>query len=126
MRPGRRTASRLSSTIPAATRMAASTSWRPTVAIPRKSSRAKVPTRAAGQPGNRSKYTLDEEAWLRLLMNRDESFARAQDERDPLVSFRDLFHIPVRPDGSPVIYLCTHSLGLQPKEVRRLMEEELD
>jgi kynureninase len=56
----------------------------------------------------------------------DEAFARYLDETDPLRHFRDAFLIPKRPDGTPVLYFCGHSLGLQPKRARALIEEELD
>ncbi|HEY7308491.1 MAG TPA: kynureninase [Gemmataceae bacterium] len=56
----------------------------------------------------------------------DESFARALDDADPLRHFRDQFHIPMRPDGRPAIYFCGHSLGLQPRAARGLVEQELD
>jgi kynureninase len=56
----------------------------------------------------------------------DESFARQLDAADPLRSFRDAFHIPSRADGRRVIYFCGHSLGLQAKTARALVEEELD
>jgi kynureninase len=56
----------------------------------------------------------------------DEAFALHLDATDPLRRFRDAFLIPRRPDGTPVIYFCGHSLGLQPKAVRALLEEELD
>jgi kynureninase len=59
-------------------------------------------------------------------MRDDESFARELDASDPLSRCRDLFHIPRRPDGRPALYFCGHSLGLQPKAVRPLLEEELD
>ena len=52
-------------------------------------------------------------------------FAAAQTARDPLASFRQRFHIPKRPDGSDCIYLCGHSLGLQPKSAREYIEQEL-
>jgi kynureninase len=55
-----------------------------------------------------------------------EFFARLQDDADPLRSFRDQFLLPRRPDGSPLIYLCGHSLGLQPVGARALVEQELD
>jgi len=48
------------------------------------------------------------------------------DSSDPLARFRDLFHIPLRPDGSPVVYLCGNSLGLQPKSVRAYVNQVLD
>src|SRR5262249_58810946 len=56
----------------------------------------------------------------------DEAFALAMDASDPLRPYRDLFHIPQRPDGRPVIYFCGHSLGLQPKAVRAILEQELE
>src|SRR5262249_3196861 len=55
-----------------------------------------------------------------------EFFARLQDEADPLRSFRDHFLLPRRPDGTPLVYLCGHSLGLQPATARAFVEQELD
>jgi kynureninase len=55
-----------------------------------------------------------------------EGFALEQDRLDPLGRFREQFHIPAGPDGRPVAYLCGNSLGLQPKAVRGLIEQELD
>jgi len=55
----------------------------------------------------------------------DESFARELDAADPLAAYRDRFCIPLREDGSPVIYFAGNSLGLQPKSVRGLLEQEL-
>lgn len=54
------------------------------------------------------------------------SYARACDERDVLRGFRERFALPARPDGGPLLYLCGHSLGLMPREARRIVEEELD
>jgi kynureninase len=56
----------------------------------------------------------------------EESFAWDLDARDPLRSYRDLFHLPSGPDGTPLIYFCGHSLGLQPRTVRDLIQQELD
>lgn len=56
----------------------------------------------------------------------DESFARQLDAQDPLASYRERFFLPRRPDGRPVVYLAGNSLGLQPKAVRELVEQELD
>jgi kynureninase len=47
------------------------------------------------------------------------------DAEDRLASLRTEFHIPRRPDGSPVVYLCGHSLGLAPKDAARIVNEEL-
>jgi kynureninase len=55
-----------------------------------------------------------------------EAFAHVLDAADPLRHFRDQFLIPKRPDGSAQVYLCGHSLGLQPIGVRALIEQELD
>ncbi len=41
-----------------------------------------------------------------------------------LPGFRDRFHVPKHSDGSESIYLAGHSLGLQPKSVRRYLEQE--
>ncbi len=55
----------------------------------------------------------------------DEAFARHLDEADPLTRFREQFHLPRRPDGTPALYFCTHSLGLAPKAVRSCVDQEL-
>src|SRR5262249_58451168 len=52
--------------------------------------------------------------------------ARQLDDADPLRRFCDLFHLPKNKDGCPAIYLCSHSLGLQPKSVQALMDAELE
>ena len=39
--------------------------------------------------------------------------------------YRDRFYIPRAADGSDCVYLCGHSLGLQPKSVREYIEQEL-
>lgn len=52
--------------------------------------------------------------------------ARALDAADELAEFRDAFLLPPGPDGSPAVYLCGNSLGLQPLGVRRALERELD
>lgn len=56
----------------------------------------------------------------------DEGLALGLDERDPLKRFRDRYHVPARPDGSPAAYFCGNSLGLQPKGVSRAVAQELD
>jgi kynureninase len=40
-------------------------------------------------------------------------------------SYRDRFHIPKSADGNDCVYLCGHSLGLQPKSARHYIEQEL-
>ncbi|HKS57962.1 MAG TPA: kynureninase [Steroidobacteraceae bacterium] len=56
----------------------------------------------------------------------DRSFAEQQDRADPLAQMRDAFRIPARADGTEHVYFCGHSLGLQPKAVGRVVQEELD
>ena len=53
-----------------------------------------------------------------------EDFAIAMDERDPLREFRQRFLFPRTADGD-CVYLCGHSLGLQPKTAAAYVEEEL-
>jgi len=54
-----------------------------------------------------------------------ESFAQGLDANDPLRHYRDQFHLPRGADGKPLIYFCSHSLGLQPRTVQSLMAQEL-
>ncbi|MEM7575483.1 MAG: kynureninase [Bacteroidota bacterium] len=55
----------------------------------------------------------------------DLNFARALDQEDPLAGFRDRFHLPIQEDGSPFVYLCGNSLGLQPKSTKAAIDQEL-
>lgn len=54
-----------------------------------------------------------------------EEFARAMDARDPLAGFRERFCIPKTKSGEEGVYLCGHSLGLQPKSAVSYLEQEL-
>jgi kynureninase len=54
-----------------------------------------------------------------------EDFAAELDARDPLAHFRERFWIPKTKSGEECIYLCGHSLGLQPKTARAYIDEEL-
>lgn len=47
------------------------------------------------------------------------------DARDPLAGFRDRFCIPKTRSGEECVYLCGHSLGLQPKSAASFVEQEL-
>ena len=53
-------------------------------------------------------------------------FAGALDRNDPLATMREQFEYPRGRDGSPCIYFCGNSLGLQPKRARAMLQEELD
>ncbi len=61
-----------------------------------------------------------------MTFSTDEEFARQLDAEDPLRAFRDRFLLPLAPDGTPAIYFVGNSLGLQPRAVRGLVEQELD
>ena len=54
-----------------------------------------------------------------------EKFAAAMDTRDPLAHFRERFCLPKTKGGDDCIYLCGHSLGLQPKTARAYLDQEL-
>jgi len=54
-----------------------------------------------------------------------ESFAAKLDAQDPLGHYRERFHIPRTTDGGECIYLCGHSLGLQPKSAKAFIDQEL-
>ena len=47
------------------------------------------------------------------------------DARDSLAGFRDRFCIPKTKSGEECVYLCGHSLGLQPKSAAPYLEQEL-
>ncbi len=53
-----------------------------------------------------------------------EDFAIAMDEGDPLREFRERFLFPSEA-GRDFVYLCGHSLGLQPKSASTYIEQEL-
>lgn len=53
------------------------------------------------------------------------AFARGMDRDDPLGDYRDKFHLPSF-HGQAAIYFTGNSLGLQPKSVRKLIDEELE
>jgi len=54
----------------------------------------------------------------------DEDFAIAMDESDPLKEFRERFFFPQHLAGD-CVYLCGHSLGLQPKTASAYIQQEL-
>ncbi|HZH68972.1 MAG TPA: kynureninase [Flavobacteriaceae bacterium] len=54
------------------------------------------------------------------------TFAKEQDRLDPLKRFREKFHIPKDANGNDIVYLCGNSLGLQPKNTHKYLQEELD
>jgi kynureninase len=56
----------------------------------------------------------------------DAAFAQEMDARDPLAGYRERFYIPKTADGKNCVYLCGHSLGLQPKTVQDGVDRELE
>ena len=54
------------------------------------------------------------------------SFVEKLDQSDPLRSYRKKFHYPKNKNGNEVLYLCSNSLGLQPKTVKTFVEKELN
>jgi kynureninase len=56
----------------------------------------------------------------------EEDFAFRMDADDPLRSFRDKFHLPLGPNGQPLIYFAGNSLGLMPKSAREIVAQELE
>src|SRR5438094_5106060 len=61
-----------------------------------------------------------------MTFSADEDFARQLDAEDPLRDFRKKFHLPLGPDGGPLIYFAGNSLGLMPKAAGTVVERELD
>jgi len=54
-----------------------------------------------------------------------QDFAQAMDAADPLGYFRERFHFPQTASGERCVYLCGHSLGLQPKSASSYLQQEL-
>ncbi len=52
-------------------------------------------------------------------------FAQTMDANDPLREYRSQFFLPPGKSRFEAIYLCGHSLGLQPRNTRNLIEAEL-
>ena len=48
------------------------------------------------------------------------------DQKDPLSAFRNEFEIPKDATGNELIYLCGNSLGLQPKQTKDYISQELE
>lgn len=60
-----------------------------------------------------------------LAFQAGEDFALAMDERDPLREFRERFLFP-QTAGRDCVYLCGHSLGLQPRTAATYIAQELE
>ncbi len=53
------------------------------------------------------------------------AFAKKMDAEDELNAYRSKFHIPLKSEGKPYVYLCGNSLGLQPKTTEENILQEL-
>jgi kynureninase len=53
-------------------------------------------------------------------------FAKAQDQNDPIAHYRDKFHIPKTSEGNEWLYFTGNSLGLQPKQTKNHINQELE
>ncbi|MFC4723455.1 kynureninase [Geojedonia litorea] len=53
-------------------------------------------------------------------------FAKEQDQNDELASYRNRFHIPKDQHGNDLIYMTGNSLGLQPKQTKAYINQELE
>mgnify|MGYP000502649641 FL=1 len=53
-------------------------------------------------------------------------YAQQQDKQDELAHLRDQFHIPKDKNGNDWLYFTGNSLGLQPKNTQKYIQQELD
>jgi kynureninase len=53
-------------------------------------------------------------------------YAKKQDQKDPLAQYRETFHIPKNEEGQDWLYFTGNSLGLQPKQTKNYIQQELD
>lgn len=60
-----------------------------------------------------------------MIFENTVSFAKKMDRTDPLSSYRKKFLIP-KHKGKPTVYLVGNSLGLQPKDTKKFVNEELE
>ncbi len=60
-----------------------------------------------------------------MKFTRSLEFARSLDQRDPLKTYRSKFHIP-KIKGKTVHYFTGNSLGLEPKDAKKYINEELE
>ncbi|AUP78394.1 kynureninase [Flavivirga eckloniae] len=54
------------------------------------------------------------------------NYAKQQDELDELSNYRNQFHIPKDKNGNELIYMTGNSLGLQPKQTKAYIDQELE
>src|ERR1043165_3637571 len=61
-----------------------------------------------------------------MTFSTHEDFALQLDRDDALAGFRRRFCLPSGKDGKPLIYFAGNSLGLMPKDVPAIVQQELD
>jgi len=61
-----------------------------------------------------------------MTFENSRSCAKTMDQDDPLGSYLDKFHYPKNDNKENVIYFSGNSLGIQPKSVRKYVENELN
>jgi kynureninase len=54
------------------------------------------------------------------------AYAQQEDQKDPLAHLRNQFHIPKDKNGNDRLYFTGNSLGLQPKNTQKYIQQELD
>ena len=64
--------------------------------------------------------------WEKMNFNLSEDFAKELDNLDELKTYREKFHIPKDSNGNDTIYFTGNSLGLQAKQTRDYINQELD
>jgi kynureninase len=70
---------------------------------------------------------LETENQLKLFnFKRGLDYAIEQDQKDPLASYRNQFHMPKDAHGNDLIYMTGNSLGLQPKATKAYINQELE
>lgn len=61
-----------------------------------------------------------------MMFESDLKFAKDMDAKDPLKDFRSRFYFPKHRNGKDALYFCGNSLGLQPKSVKKYIDQELE
>ncbi len=54
------------------------------------------------------------------------AYAKEQDSLDELKQYRNQFYLPTDKNGKELIYFCGNSLGLQPKQTKKYIDQELN
>ncbi len=54
------------------------------------------------------------------------AYAKEQDSLDELKQYRNQFYLPTDKNGKELIYFCGNSLGLQPKQTKEYINQELN